>query len=190
MKHLIKLFCVQVLLLLPFALHAQVQTTTAGANIVAPLTLTETSDMHFGTLSVDNSPGTVVLTPNNVRTSTGGVLLSSVTPMHRVAAYSVTGQGTLSYVITLPTSVTIQQGPNSMVVNNFTTNKAGNTGALNAGVDSFNLGATLQVSASKLRASIQAHLMLLYLIIKKMLYLFKCYKSNISFQSFKNISYW
>lgn len=149
MIRLLKLFFVAVMLLLPYAIKAQVQTTTAGANIVAPLTLTETSDMHFGTLSVNNSPGAVVLTPGNVRTSTGGVSLSSATPTHRVAAYGVTGQGTLSYVITLPTSVTIQQGPNSMVVNNFTTNKAGNIGTLSAGVDSFNLGATLQVSASQ-----------------------------------------
>jgi hypothetical protein len=149
MKRLMKLFFVVAMLFLPFAIQAQVQTTTAGANIVAPLTLTETSDMHFGTLSVNNSPGAVVLSPGNVRTSTGGVSLSSATPTHRVAAYSVTGQGTLSYVITLPTSVTIQQGPNSMVVNNFTTNKAGNIGTLSAGVDSFNLGATLQVSASQ-----------------------------------------
>ncbi len=149
MKRLMKLIFVAVLLLATFSIKAQVQTTTAGANIVAPLTLTETSDMHFGTLSVNNNPGTVVLTPGNVRTSTGGVSLSSATPTHRVAAYSVTGQGTLSYVITLPTSVTIQQGPNSMVVNNFTTNKPGNIGTLSAGVDAFNVGATLQVSDSQ-----------------------------------------
>lgn len=149
MKSLIQLLFSALLLFLPFAAVAQVQTTTAGANIVAPLTLAETSDLHFGTLSVNNNPGTVILSPANVRTATGGVSLSSATPLHRVASYAVTGQGTLTYAISLPTNISIQRGANSMVVNAFTTNKPGNIGTLSGGTDSFTVGATLQVTASQ-----------------------------------------
>ncbi|RFS19487.1 DUF4402 domain-containing protein [Chitinophaga silvatica] len=131
------------------------QTSSATANvsatIIAPLTITKTVDMNFGNVSVSASTGgTVVLTALGVRTSTGGVSLPITTPgTVTAAAFTVSGSGSLTYSITLPSSATtIANGANSMTVNTFTSLPSG-TGLLALGTQTLNVGATLNVSAAQ-----------------------------------------
>jgi hypothetical protein len=139
--------------------RAQAQTTTsAAANIVAPISLTQTATLDFGTVSVSASTGTCVLTAAGGRSATGGVTLSSATPASHPAAYTVGGQGTLSYAITLPGSaITVTESTsgssNTMTIDNFTSSKTGNVSSLTGGADNFTVGATLNAGASQYAAA-------------------------------------
>lgn len=151
------------LLMLPFAgLSAQTENTDAFANIVNPISISETRNLHFGTLSVSAStPGTCVVAPAGTRTNTGGVVLTSITPTATSAAYTVTGSANLAYTITLPSSnvtVTRSGGTETMTINNFTSSKAGNAGTLSgAATDSFTVGATLNVTAGQVAGLYQGN---------------------------------
>lgn len=150
------------LLVLPsLQIMAQTENTDAFANIVNPITISETRSLHFGTLSVSTSAGTCILAPAGTRTKTGGVTLTSFTPTATSAAYSVTGAANVAYNITLPTSsvtVTRSGGSQTMTITAFTSSKTGNAGTLSgAGSDSFTVGATLNVGASQVAGLYQGN---------------------------------
>jgi hypothetical protein len=150
------------LLALPFvASFAQTENTDAFANIVNPITISETRALHFGTLSVSATAGTCVLTAAGVRSQTGGVTLTSFTPTATSAAYTVTGSANLNYAITLPAApITVTRGGGSetMTVSTYTSNKVGNAGTLNgSATDTFTVGATLNVNASQVAGLYQGN---------------------------------
>lgn len=124
---------------------------TATAIIVTPLSISKTVDMHFGNVAVGGSAGTVVLTPAGARSRTGGVTLPAVPGPVAAASFTVQGQGTYTYAITLPTTdLTIDDNSsNTMIVNTFTSTPSG-TGLLSAGgSQTLTVGATLNVSANQ-----------------------------------------
>ncbi|MFZ4740022.1 MAG: DUF4402 domain-containing protein [Bacteroidales bacterium] len=134
--------------------------TTAGAKIVAPISITETSPLNFGTMAVlASTAGTCVLSTQGVRTATGGVNLSAQTPIAANAAYNVSGAISTTYAITLPSSITVTDGAShNMTIDNLlarTTSAAANglTGTLSGtGTDSFTIGGTLNVAAAQVAA--------------------------------------
>lgn len=125
-------------------------TATATATIVTPISLTKTVDMNFGNVAVQASTaGTAVLTPAGARTSTGGVTLPVTTGTVTAASFTVDGEGAYTYAITLPsTALTISSGSNTMTVTTFTSTPSV-TGALTAGTQTLNVGATLNVAAAQ-----------------------------------------
>lgn len=126
-------------------------TATATATIVTPISISKTVDMNFGNVAVQSTTGgTVVLAPAGTRTTTGAVTLPAVTGTVTAASFTVGGQGTYTYAITLPTSaVTLSDGAShTMTVTTFTSNPSG-TGALTAGSQTLNVGATLNVAAAQ-----------------------------------------
>lgn len=150
------------LLALPFV-HAQAQTenTDAFANIVNPITISETRSLHFGTLSVSAAAGTCILAPAGTRTQTGGVTLTNFSPTATSAAYTVTGSANLAYTIALPASavtVTRSGGSQTMTITAFTSSKVGNASTLSgSATDSFTVGATLNVGASQVAGLYQGN---------------------------------
>jgi len=133
------------------------ENTNAGAKIVVPMTISETSALHFGTL-VYTAAGTCVLPSNSTdRTVTGGVLLSPVSPTASNAAYNVTGTLLTNYAITLPETITVtlDGGVATMTISDlkaYITNMEdeGVTSTLSAlGQDSFTLGGKLTVSTDQ-----------------------------------------
>jgi len=150
------------ILAVPF-MHAQAQTenTDAFANIVNPITISETRALHFGTLSVSAAGGTCILAPAGTRTQTGGVTLTNFSPTATSAAYTVTGSANLAYTITLPSSavtVTRSGGSQTMTITAFTSSKAGNAGMLSgSATDSFTVGATLNVGSSQVAGLYQGN---------------------------------
>ncbi|MCK4260083.1 MAG: DUF4402 domain-containing protein [Halanaerobiales bacterium] len=60
------------------------------------------------------------------------------------ASFTLTGEGNLAYIVTLPPSATITNGEHVLNVYNFTTDLSGNIGNLVNGVGAFNVGATLE----------------------------------------------
>jgi hypothetical protein len=125
-------------------------TATATATIVTPISITEAVNMNFGNVAVQTGTGgTVVLTPAGVRSTTGGVTLPAVVGTVTAASFTVNGQGTYTYAITLPaTATTLTNGANTMTATTFTSTPSG-TGALTGGTQTLNVGATLNVAAAQ-----------------------------------------
>ena len=124
---------------------------TATATIVTPISIAKTADMSFGNIAVSaTSGGTVVLATAGTRSSTSGVTLPATAGTVSAAAFTVTGTGSFTYTITLPSSVTLTHtnGTDQMTASSFTSNPSG-TGALTSGTQSIAVGATLTVAAGQ-----------------------------------------
>lgn len=120
-------------------------TATATATLVTPIAISKTVDMNFGTVAASSTAGTVVLGADDVATPSGGVSLPGGTPT--AAQFSVTGEGTSTFSITLPSSITLVSGTNNLTVDNFVSTPSA-TGTLAAGAATVKVGATLNVPAS------------------------------------------
>lgn len=127
---------------------------TAGVNatVVAPIAITKTADLNFGSFAADdNTTGTVVLSTAGTRTFTGGTsAVSSAAGTLTAASFNVTGEGTSTFSITLPSTVTLTRtaGTETMSVGTFASNPSG-TGTLTAGAATVKVGATLTVAAGQ-----------------------------------------
>jgi hypothetical protein len=106
--------------------------------------------MNFGNIAVSTATGgTVVLAPAGTRTTTGSVSLPATAGSPTAAAFTVTGQGSYTYAITLPTTATLTDGSShNMTVNTFTSNPS-STGTLSSGTQNIAVGATLTVGAAQ-----------------------------------------
>ncbi len=141
--------------LLAFAFNSNAQSTataTATATVITPISISKTTDMSFGNLAVQSGTGgTVVLAPVGTRTITDGVTLPSTTGPVSAATFTVTGSGTSTYAITLPSLVTLtlSGGVATMAASSFTSNPSA-TGALSSGTQDIAVGATLTVAAGQL----------------------------------------
>jgi hypothetical protein len=127
-------------------------TATATATIVTPISITKTVDMNFGNVAVQSTTGgTVVLAPAGTRTTTGAVTLPTIAGTVTAASFTVDGQGSYTYAITLPSSaVTLDDGAShTMTVSSFTSNPSGTAGQLTTGTQTLKVGATLNVGAAQ-----------------------------------------
>jgi len=120
-------------------------TATANASIATALSVTEGTQVNFGKVAPSAAAGTVVLAVGGTTTDTNVTRLSGVTAV--AGAFTLAGEASATYSVTLPASTTVDDGGNSMTVNAFT-NNAGS--ALDGGgAGTFNVGATLNVGASQ-----------------------------------------
>ncbi len=125
-------------------------TATASAKIVEALTITKNVDLAFGGWISPAAAATVEIgTASDMPTSTL-TQISQIAPSR--AQFTVTGTAGYTYDITLPASVTLSSGSNTMTVDTFTCSKAtegtasiSSTPAENV----FYVGATLNVAASQ-----------------------------------------
>ncbi|MBL4561484.1 MAG: DUF4402 domain-containing protein [Labilibaculum sp.] len=142
---------------------AVTENTTAGAVLVVPMGITETSALHFGTIIMtDALGGTVTLSTANVRSETGGLALTGITPVSSNAAYNVTGTMNETYALTAPVTITVSEtllGVASMDITNLTVlynggieKPAVNSTSLlsGTGTDNFAIGGLLTVKAAQL----------------------------------------
>ncbi|HEY0611231.1 MAG TPA: DUF4402 domain-containing protein [Chitinophaga sp.] len=133
------------------AIAQETATATATATIVTPIAITKATDMNFGNVAVQSATaGTVVLPPSATPTrgTTGGVTLPATAGTVSAASFTVTGEDAYTYSISLPASVTITSGSNSMTVNTFTSSPSP-TGLLTGGEQTLFVGATLNVAAAQ-----------------------------------------
>jgi hypothetical protein len=164
-KIFIMLFSVIFMTGITTTLKAQTSTTIntpVGVVFTVPAALTQTSQLHFGTINlVIIAAGTCILSTAGVRTFTGGLNGSASVPIATNAAYTVTGKIGATYAVTLPSSpVILKMGNSSATTDNvsvtaFTSRFLGATSdALTSklsitGTDSFVVGATLTTMASQ-----------------------------------------
>lgn len=128
------------------ATFAQVQATAnATATIVTPIAITKDVDLNFGNLAVSTAAGTAVVAPNGNRTATLGVTLMPGGTVS-AASFTISGIADASYAVTLPTTLNIVNGANTMVVDNFTSDYAG---TITGGSVVLNVGATVNVNINQ-----------------------------------------
>ncbi len=137
---------------------AALVSTNVNAKLIIPLSIEETSSLHFGTINIlDGIAGTVVLPPDSTTRIFQGVVESAVAPLASNAAYNVTGTKNVSYAVSLPTSITVFENGGDMM--NITDLKARFNGEVtdkttsflsNNGTDSFKIGGTLNITANQI----------------------------------------
>ncbi len=134
-----------ILLLLATFLPSQAAAQTS-------LTISRDLDLVFGAVVPGPSSGTVTVTPEGARSSSGGVTLGSsagVSP----SVFTVAGEPSLAFSIVLPSSTTLSDGSSTMTVDSFTSSPE-STGTLDAsGNREIRVGSTLHVAAAQASGS-------------------------------------
>lgn len=132
--------------------HAATTSGTATATVVTPIAISAGDNLRFGSFSTSAAGQTVTINAaTSARSSSGVVLVTSTTG---AATFNVTGEGTLTYAITLPGDGTVNittgvaDAPRTMAVSSFTSDPSG-TGALTAGAQTLKVGATITTVASQ-----------------------------------------
>ena len=154
MKNITKVLAIVTIALgLSNSSFAQATTSaSASATIITPITIVKTADMNFGNVAVSATlPGTVILAPAGTRTTGGtGVTLPATAGTVTAASFTVSGQASYTYAITLPASCVITDAAShTMTVNGFTSSPSA-TGTIGAGGSQvLTVGATLNVSAAQ-----------------------------------------
>ena len=131
------------------ALAADV-TGTATAEVLAPLGISQTAEMDFGTIAGETaSATTVVLTTAGATSSIDGAYTG---PGSAAGVFAVTGEPSQAYSITLPAdgAVFLTGAGAPMAVNGFNHDAGGSPALDGTGDDSFNVGATLTIGAGQL----------------------------------------
>ena len=135
---------------LPSNAQAADATATATATVATAIGIANTVDMSFGTIAAGGSAGTVILATNGSRTTTGGTSVLTGNP-GAAASFDVTGEGTNTYSITLPSAAVTLTGPGSPATDMDATafvSLPDTTGVLTAGAQTLLVGATLAVANS------------------------------------------
>ena len=133
--------------ILPLSAHAASVTSDAGAKIIAPLQIANSTALYFGTIAPSlTASDSVVVSPAGAKTCWSE--LTCLTDDHTAALFNVSGEADFSYTIELPNSVSISNGAGgTMTVDEFSGSKA--SGTLSAGTDSFTVGGKLSVAANQ-----------------------------------------
>jgi hypothetical protein len=134
-------------------LFAQASATgSASATIVTPIAIAKAVDMNFGNVAISTSlSGVVVLAPAGTRSAggAGGVTLPSTAGTVAAATFTVSGQASYTYAITLPAAAILSSGSNTMTVSGFASAPATIGTLSGTGTQSLKVGATLNVSAAQ-----------------------------------------
>jgi len=153
----VSVIALAIIILLPCRAMGQVSSTAASvgidAKVIAPISITNTTALNFGTVSRSTASGTVILALDGTRSSTGGATVLSSSSFS-AAAFSVTGENSATYSVTTPKStdavtLTRQNGNGeTMTVTNFINNSP--TSLSEAGTATFLVGATLNLGANQI----------------------------------------
>jgi len=133
--------------------YAASNTGNATATVVTPIAIAAaTPDLRFGSFSTTAAGQTIAIATNGNRTLVGALGLGTLQNAFGAASFAVTGEGTLTYAITLPTeAVSISDGeatPSTMDVTSFVSDPSG-TGVLTGGAQTLLVGATLTTGAAQ-----------------------------------------
>ena len=124
---------------------AATATTTVDANIVSTISITAQNGIVFGDIGASSIPGTITISVDGSRTSTGGATINTNTS-GTPANFEVAGDPNALFMITLPDSVVITSSAgDTMTVDNFTSSPSVNGQLDSSGRLNFKVGATMNV---------------------------------------------
>ena len=136
----------------PITARAASATANSTVTILAPVTITKTADLVFGTVSAGTTAGTVVMSTAGARSATGGAALSS-TATGGTAKFNLTGNSNSTFSITLPSSTSLTGPGTAMTLNAFTSTPS-STGTFNgSGSATLAVGGTLSIGANQTAGS-------------------------------------
>lgn len=134
----------------------QVESTATSigidAKVIAPISLVNTGskNLDFGTISRSSASGSVTVTADGLRSSSGGVSILT-SSLFSAAPFSVSGENNSSFNITLPDNDDVKMirtgGTEEMEVTNFTHNSG--LVLSGSGTATFSVGATLNLDADQ-----------------------------------------
>lgn len=134
------------------ALFAQTAGDNAriSVNIISALAIPTITDLNFGNIAVGTFTGSVLLSPEGNRTVTGTCQISGASPGTVTAAsLAITGQGSYTYGITLPSHAIALAGTGTpMSMDTYISNPS-NTGLLTSGTQTLKVGGTLHVAGNQ-----------------------------------------
>lgn len=141
-------------LFLGFSVNAMAQqtgnaTADAGATIVSPLSISNTRDLHFGTIVANASvAGTVTLaTTENATSEATGVTMAPGSTS-RTAVFTITGDASRTFNITMPATVTLT-GPGDAMIITLAKNLGNGNNLLTGGTSTLYVGGSLAVAANQ-----------------------------------------
>ncbi|MFT5218603.1 MAG: hypothetical protein ACI9LO_001315 [Planctomycetota bacterium] len=148
MRHVHSLLLLAMIMVSAFPVYAATETSTIAVKIVRIITMTNRNGLIFGDISSSSVAGTVVLSPNGSRDTTGGASINS-TVASGPAAFDVVGEPNSTYTVTLPGVVILNATSGDiMVVDNFASFQV-NGLTDSGGGESLFVGATLNVGANQ-----------------------------------------
>ena len=135
-----------------FAAAASAQSTayaSTTAVLVTPISISKTTDMHFGTVAASATAGTVELDYNNGRIATGGASLPASSTLQTTAEFEVVGEDNSGFSISIPSSAITLTGnvAGAVTVDNFECDGSSST-TLISGTKTLKVKATLNVPAN------------------------------------------
>ncbi len=138
--------------LIAFATNSNAQSTATASTtavLVTPISISKVTDMHFGTVAASATAGTVVLDYADGRTTTGGASLPAGSTTQKTAVFTVTGEGSSGFSISVPSSPITLTGSvsGSLTVSGFTCD-LGTSSTLTSGSKTLKVKATLNVAAN------------------------------------------
>lgn len=120
---------------------------TASVTIIQPIGITTTSNMNFASIDARNG-GTITLSPDNLRITTGGVTLKDEIKLS-AATFLVTGEQDFAFSIGLPANEYIlTNGRENLIIKDFTSSLT-DSESLNSGSKTVSVGATLDVNPNQ-----------------------------------------
>jgi hypothetical protein len=144
--------------IMPSLAYAQSISGDTQVAVVTPLSFIQVEDMEFGSIIPGNTAGTVTLSPSNVRTATGGIVLVGTGQQ----AGRFAGRGTFLQRVRIritPTPIVLTGPGPSMTVTNVTIDPQGTLLQFGAspnyrilplnGIFWFNVGGRLNVGANQ-----------------------------------------
>lgn len=154
--HLTKIFFISAILYFAvsnvFADDATSKSATAPskARVITPISLVNTDEqgLDFGVIAIGTSNSTVVVSATETveaDVSSGDAIVVTSTPQ-KAAKFTVSGEAEKTYIITLPESMAVLFGTNSLTVENFTCSN-GEGGTIGTD-DLFYVGAELSVPST------------------------------------------
>ena len=117
-------------------------TGNATANIVAPITITNTSDLQFGDIVA--AAGTVTIAADG---TPGGTLSSTGT--QSAGTFDITGEGTKTFSIAIATVSNLTDGTDTIPLSAYTNTEGGATGTLVGGALTLGVGATITLTGTE-----------------------------------------
>jgi len=115
---------------------AAVDTGSATATVVAPITITNTSDLQFGDIVA--AAGTVSIAADG---TPGGSLASTGT--QSAGTFDLTGSGAKTFSIAIATVADLTDGTDTIPLSAYSNTEGGATGALVGGLLTLGVGATI-----------------------------------------------
>lgn len=136
-----------------YAMNASATTlnnANASVDIIAPMTLVQTTPMYFGNVSPDTTVATTVVLDTANGVTSPGVVKAGMSGTPTSALFTVGGVNGANYAITLPTAAIVFGG---LTLDTFVglsaSTGAANGGTLGAAGDTFTVGATLTIPAGQ-----------------------------------------